>query len=262
VRAAAPGLDLGSRVAVVTGASRGIGRAIALDLARRGAAVVCGSRDLKRARGTAAAIEAAGGRALAVPLDVREEASILRMVETVLETFSGVDFLVNNAGIAVLEDLESARLEGWNDVLASNLTGPFLCARQLVSHLARSGRGAIVNVGSTNGMVTMRGLASYCASKGGLHHLTRQMALELADRGVRVNCVAPGFIRTDMFETSHGAERKAWIARLHPLGRVGQPEEVAFAVSFLCSDLASFITGAVLTVDGGLTTQFGLELGP
>jgi NAD(P)-dependent dehydrogenase (short-subunit alcohol dehydrogenase family) len=241
-------LDLSGRVAVVTGASRGIGRAIALDLARRGATVACASRDLPRAGETA---NEAGGRAFA--LDVRDDASVERLAHDVVEAFGGVDILVNNAGIGP---------GSWEDVLATNLTGPHLCVRHLLPQLERSGRGAIVNVGSINGLVTMKGLDAYCAAKGGLHHLTRQLAHELGACGIRVNCVAPGFIRTDMFETSHTEERKQWIAGLHALGRVGGAEEVAYAVSFLCSDLASFVTGAVLTVDGGLTTQFGLEVGP
>jgi 3-oxoacyl-[acyl-carrier protein] reductase len=247
---APPDIDLGERVAVVTGASRGIGRAVALDLARRGAIVACASRDLERAEETAAE---AGGGARAFALDVREEASIVRLAEDVAAAFGGAAILVNNAGIGT---------DDWDDVLATNLTGAFLCVRHLLPQLAASGRGAVVNVGSINGLVTMKGYASYCAAKGGLHHLTRQLAHELGGRGVRVNCVAPGFVRTDMFETSHTEPRKEWIASLHPLGRVGGAEEVAYAVSFLCSDLASFVNGAVLTVDGGLTTQFGLELGP
>lgn len=255
----APVLDLSGRVAVVTGASRGIGRAIAVDLARWGAAVACASRDVELARATCHAIRVDGGDAVAVPVDVRDEGSIVGMVKSVLDAFGGVDILINNAGIAGGGSVAQTEPESWSDVLSTNLTSVFLCTRHLVDHLARSGKGSIVNVGSINGAVSMKQLAAYCASKGGLHHLTKQMALDLAEFGIRVNCAAPGFIRTDMFETSHSDERKAHIARLHALGRVGVPEEVAYPVSFLCSDLASFITGAVLFVDGGLTVQFGLD---
>jgi NAD(P)-dependent dehydrogenase (short-subunit alcohol dehydrogenase family) len=251
--------DLSGRVAIVTGASRGIGQAIALDLARHGADVACASRDMDLATETAEAVQISGSRAVALPLDVRSEESIVAMARSVHDIFGRADILVNNAGVAGGGGVAEIDLAGWSDVLATNLTGVFLCSKHLVEHLSRSGHGAIVNVGSINGVVTMKQLAAYCASKGGLHHLTKQMALDLAERGIRVNCVAPGFIKTDMFDTSHSEQRKAYIAKLHALGRVGLPEEVAHPVSFLCSDLASFITGATLLVDGGLTVQFGLD---
>jgi NAD(P)-dependent dehydrogenase (short-subunit alcohol dehydrogenase family) len=257
-----PSLDLSGRVAVVTGASRGIGHAIAVDLAERGATLACASRNSDEAQLVAEEIEGRGREAAAFAVDVRSEDSILGLRDGVIERFGRVDILVNNAGIAVLEGAVNGTAQAWRDVLDTNLTGAYLGTLHLAEELGSSGHGAVVNIGSINGVVAMKQLSAYCASKGGLHHLTRQMALDLAELGVRVNCVAPGFVATDMFETSHSDERKDWIARLHALGRVGRTEEIACAVSFLCSDLASFVTGATLLVDGGLTAQFGLDSGP
>src|SRR5437762_3209265 len=140
--------------------------------------------------------------------------------------------------VAVVTGAVDGTRAGWQEVIDANLTGPYLGTLHLAEELGRSGHGAVVNVGSIYGVVSMKRLSAYCASKGGLHHLTRQMALDLAELGVRVNCVAPGFIATEMFEASHSPARKEWIARLHALGRVGRAEEVASAVAFLCSDLA------------------------
>jgi NAD(P)-dependent dehydrogenase (short-subunit alcohol dehydrogenase family) len=253
-----PGIDLGGRVALVTGANRGIGLAIALDLASRGAAVACTARSLGDAEVAAAAIAAYGGRARPFALDVCDEPGIEALAASVRRELGPVAILVNNAAIATLGPIEETTRQGWEDVIDTNLTGCFMCVKHFVDQLRESGHGVVVNIGSINGVTSMRNRASYAAAKGGLHHLTHQLAVELAPR-VRVNCVAPGFIRTDMFEKGHPEDRKAWIARLHALGRVGRPEEIAYAVSFLCSDLASFVTGAVLLVDGGLTSQFGFD---
>lgn len=254
-------LTLTGRSILVTGASQGIGRAIALELAARGARVACASRTAARAESVAREITQRDGWAEPITLDVRDEASVERAVTTALDRLDGLDGLVNNAGVVRSGPVIDSSLAAWREVLDTNLTGAFLCSRAVSRSLAASGRGAIVNVGSINGVATMKGIGAYCASKAGLHHLTRQLALELADIGIRVNCVVPGFVRTDMFETGHPEERKRWIARLHALGRVGEAREVAPAVAFLCSDLASFITGAVLAVDGGLTVQFGFDAG-
>jgi NAD(P)-dependent dehydrogenase (short-subunit alcohol dehydrogenase family) len=220
--------------------------------------VACLGRNRANLDGVVEAITEEGGKGSAFTVDLLDEQALLGVVDLVLGRLGACDILVNNAGIANLEAIQETSSASWDAVLSTNLTAPFLLTRQLVASLAESGHGSVVNVGSINGIVSMRGLASYCASKGAIHHLTKQMALELAPRGIRVNCVAPGFIRTDMFDDSHPPERRARIAALHALGRVGEPAEVAAVVSFLCCDLASFVTGATVVVDGGLTTQFGL----
>jgi NAD(P)-dependent dehydrogenase (short-subunit alcohol dehydrogenase family) len=216
------------------------------------------SRDVAAMGETLEQIEALGGKGSTFQVDLRREDEIVGLIEDVVHELGGLDVLVNNAGVSRLQGADTESREGWDEVMTTNLTAPFLLVRHAAKHLRASGAGSVVHVGSVLGLVAMRGATAYCAAKAALQHLTRQQALDLAASNVRVNCVAPGFIRTEMFEGNHPPERKKRIEQLHPLGRVGEPDEVARAVTFLASDAASFITGACLTVDGGLTSQFGL----
>lgn len=255
-----PDRQLAGRVALVTGASGGIGRACAVDLALSGAAVALVSRDVEATRTTAREVEAAGGDSVVLECDVRDEDQIRSAIAGAVDAFGRLDIVVNNAGVGRGVGTAEEDSEGWQDVMATNLTAPFLLVRHAVEHLERASTGAVVNIGSVLAVVAQRGATAYCASKAGLHQLTRQMAMDLAPRGIRVNCVAPGYIRTDLFERSNPPARQARLGELHALGRVGEPEEVARTVTFLASDAASFVTGACLMVDGGLTAQFGFEL--
>jgi 3-oxoacyl-[acyl-carrier protein] reductase len=239
------------RIALVTGASQGIGRACALELARSGATVALAARNLEKLGDVAAEIAAAGGKAHAFALDVSNEESIKECAKAVIAHFGAVHILVNNAGIT--RDILSLRMKrkDWDDVLTTNLTGAFLMTQAVMSQMVKGRWGRIVNVTSVVGETGQAGQANYAASKAGLIGLTKSLARELASRTITVNAVAPGFIETAMTEVLT-AEQKAMNAQFIPLGRVGTDVEVAHAVAFLASEEASYITGHTLDVNGGM----------
>ncbi len=242
--------ELTGRVAIVTGASRGIGRAIALRLAAAGARVVAGAR-ADHAQPVAREIEAAGGAAVAVALDVTEAESIAAMTRTALDRFERIDVLVNNAGIVRDKLLLRMKPEEWDAVIATNLTAAFACCRAVLRPMVKQRSGRIVNVGSVVGRTGNPGQANYAASKAGLEGFTRSLALEVAARGITANVVAPGMIETDMTAALDERARQALRGRI-PAGRLGTPGDVAGAVCFLASDEASYITGQVVSVNGGM----------
>jgi len=247
--------DLAGTRALITGASSGIGRATALMLASRGAHVALVARDQGALKALADEIGSAGGRAALCPADLLDVTARERAVREALEALGGLDLLVNAAGVIKSDSVESATLEGWGWLMELNLTAPFHLL-QLSLEALKERRGAVVNVSSVTGVRAFPGVMSYCVSKAGLEQMTRCAALELAAYGVRVNAVCPGVVRTELHSRS-GMDEEAYARFLqhsqgtHPLGRVGEPEEVAELITFLGTSASGWITGVSVPIDGG-----------
>ena len=240
------------QVTIVTGGANGIGRACALAFAAEGAAVVVGDVAAEEGRATIAAIEEAGGRALFVPTDVGDAAQAHRLVDETLRAFGQVDVLINNAGIIKTADFLEISEADFDAVLRVNLKGVFLVGQAAARVMAERGRGAIVNMSSANAVVAIPNQVPYVTSKGGVNQLTKVMALALAPRGVRVNAIGPGSIMTEILKVVMDDEAaRAKILSRTPLGRCGEPAEVAKVALFLASDEASYITGQTIYPDGG-----------
>jgi 3-oxoacyl-[acyl-carrier protein] reductase len=241
---------LTNRVALVTGASRGIGRAIAERLALQGAHVVAAARS-ENARGTVDAIVAAGGRAESLALDVTDTAALERVPAGIVESLGRLDIVVSNAGITRDQLLMRMKREDWDVVIATNLTATFVLAQAAMRPMLKQRGGRIIAVGSVVGQTGNAGQANYAASKAGLIGFCKALAREVASRGVTVNVIAPGFIDTDMTRAIAGKAQIDWAAQI-PLGRLGTVDDVAAAACYLASDEASYITGHVLAVNGGM----------
>ena len=250
--------EMTDRIAVVTGAGRGIGGEIAVALAEAGATIACADLDGAASEASAEQLRTDfGGDHAAFAVDVRDAVAMNVLFEQVMEEFGGIDVLVNNAGIARNAAAEAMTDHDWLDVIDVNLNGVFYASRTFGAHMLERGRGAIVNIASMSGLIVNKpqGQAAYNAAKAGVIHLTRSMAAEWAARGVRVNAVSPGYIGTEM--TRSALEKfpdwgQEWMA-MTPAGRLGTPRDVALAVVYLASDAAAYVTGANLVVDGGYT---------
>jgi len=242
---------MATRIAFITGASRGIGKACAFALAATGAKIVLAARQLDKLEEAATEIRAAGGEAFVVSIDLSSQDSIKAAFSKASKEFGRIDILVNNAGVTRDGLALRMKRDDWDAVLQTNLSGSFFCIQQVISGMIRERWGRIVNITSVVGEAGNAGQANYAASKAGLIGLTKSLAQELASRNVTVNAVAPGFIETDM-TAALSDELKAKAAESVPLKRMGKPEDIAAAVRYLCSEEAGYVTGHVLDVNGGM----------
>jgi 3-oxoacyl-[acyl-carrier protein] reductase len=245
-------VDLSGQSAIVTGASRGIGRAIAMRLAASGAKVACIARNVEKLNEVVAAVTAAGGTAEAHPCDVTDSEAVSKLVDGLAEKWGQLDIVVNNAGITKDTLIPRMSDEQWDEVIATNLRSVFLFTRAASQVMMRKRSGRIINISSVSGLIGNSGQANYSASKAGIIGLTRTVAQELAGRKVTVNAICPGFIVSEM-TAAMGATLDDFVKTRIPAKRLGEADEVADAVLYLASDSAAYITGEVLTIDGGLT---------
>lgn len=243
--------SLQGRIALITGASQGIGRACALALAKAGAQVALAARNAAKLAEVAGEIEAAGGKAVPFEMDLASEESIKAATKAVLEHFGKIEILVNNGGITRDNLMLRMKLADWNAVLTTNLTGAFLLTQAVSSSMLKARWGRIINISSVVGETGQAGQANYAASKAGLIGLTKSLARELASRNITVNAVAPGYIATPMTDVLNDQQRNSMLTQI-PLDRAGLPEDIAHAVAFLASEQAGYITGHVLDVNGGM----------
>ncbi|HEV8482837.1 MAG TPA: SDR family oxidoreductase [Blastocatellia bacterium] len=246
------------KVALVTGANSGIGQASALAFAREGASVVLAARRLEQGEETVRLIEKTRGTATFIKTDVSNSAEVEALIRATVETYGRLDFALNNAGTSGnLAPAAEMSEEEWDSVIGTNLKGVWLCLKQEIAVMTRQGGGSIVNMSSVLGLLgTSLGASAYVASKHAIIGLTKAAALEYAGQGIRINAICPGYIKTALIEpATNNPDVKSQLIAAHPIGRLGNPEEVAEAVVWLCSDAASFVTGHSLVVDGGYTAQ-------
>jgi gluconate 5-dehydrogenase len=247
-------VDLSNRVALVTGAARGLGLAIAHGLARAGALVVLNGRDATALASARDDIEKAGGRADSAVFDVTDRAAVRAGIEAIESRHGAVDILVNNAGIQRRHPVADFPAEDWGAIIATNLTAPFYVAQAVIPGMVKRGRGSIVNIASLTSELGRPTIVPYTAAKGGVRQLTRGLATELGPTGVRVNAIAPGYFVTEMNRALiDNREFDAWVKSRTPMRRWGDPQELAGIAVFLCSDAASYITGQTVFVDGGMS---------
>ena len=245
--------ELTSKVAVITGSSRGIGRAVALKLSELGATVVVnGHKDPSLVQSLAAEIQAKGGQALGIVADISQAQGCSQLIQSTLSQFGRLDIMVNNAGIVRDQLLIRMSDDEWDQVINTNLRGAFLCTRAAIRPMLKQRWGRIINIASISGMIGNPGQTNYAAAKAGLIAFTKSLAREVASRGITANSIAPGFIQTEMTQRLSASAQEEIIKQI-PLGFIGSPEDVAEVAAFLASEKARYITGQVLVVDGGLT---------
>jgi len=248
---------LAGKVALITGGGTGIGREIALACAREGAKVAVVGRRLEKLQTTVEEIKAAGGEAIGIACDVSRRADAQNAIRNTIETFGKLNVLVNNAGVLSVSTIEEIPEDEWDNLMAANLKGPFLMCRAALPEFRKVGGGSIVNVGSVLGLVAMKKRAAYCASKGGVTLLTKAIAIDHGHENIRANCICPSIVETDLvselFKTPDGERAKLDRLATIPLGRFGKPADIAGLAVFLASDESSWLTGAAIPIDGGLT---------